>query len=332
MKITVLPPDINESDIGFTIVNNAIRFGLSAIKNVGNAAIEAILESRETGRFTSFANFLSRVDGRRVNKKVLESLIKVGGMSQFGNRATLLSSIDSFREKNTKPKGDDNQPGLFATNDLEKTEVLETVSLTDIQEFANEELEVLERQLLGYSLSAKPISELVGELECDSTHKIYEISPEETYSEMVRVAGVITEVRVITTKKTGAEMAFAKAEDETGTIELVVFPKIFKDTRDFWVQGQPLLIVGRVDTRDETPAILVESIETPTKSVQIIIPKNTEATTLKRLKDLLLNNQGDKTAYLVFEDNKKIKLPFKISWGETLAKGIANLLEIEYNN
>ncbi len=345
MKITILPPDINESDVDFTIVNDkdsltgkAIRFGLSAIKNVGNAAVDAILESRESGRFNSFADFLSKVDGRRVNKKVLESLIKAGGMSKFGGRASLLASIDVLREKTAKPKDNNNQQGLFATDDLKKTESAEVIVMPDVQEFEREEIEALERQLLGYSLSAKPISELVGELEFQSTHKIFEISPEETYSELVRVAGVVTEVRVITTKKSGAEMAFAKAEDETGTIELVVFPKIFKDTRDFWIQGQPILIVGKVDTRDETPAILVESIETlaslnekKQREVYIKMPKDVDASTLQKLKALLTANQGDQTAILMFEGGKKVKLPFQISWNETLAKEISGVLESKDN-
>lgn len=347
MKITILPPDINESDVDFTIVTDkeslsgkAIRFGLSAIKNVGNAAIDAILESREDGRFTSFASFLSRVDGRRVNKRVLESLIKVGGMSQFGSRAALLASIDTLREKTAKPRGDDNQQGLFATDDLKKTESAEVIVNLDVKEFEREEIESLERQLLGYSLSAKPISELVGQLEFQSTHKIFEISPDELYTDLVRVAGVITEVRVITTKKSGAEMAFAKAEDGTGTMELVIFPKIFKDTRDFWVQGQPLLIVGKVDTRDETPAILVESIETlaslnekKEREVFIKIPKDTDTTALKKLKSLLMENLGDQTGYLMFDNpetggiGKRVKLSFQIAWNETLAKEISQVLE-----
>ncbi|HET7099178.1 MAG TPA: DNA polymerase III subunit alpha [Patescibacteria group bacterium] len=345
MKIKILPPDINESDIDFTIVNDkesldgkAIRFGLSAIKNVGDAAIDAILESREDGMFTSFASFLGRVDGRRVNKRVLESLIKVGGMSAFGNRAALLNSIDILREKTVKPKGDDNQQGLFATDDLKKSESASVIVIPDLPELERSEIEALERQLLGYSLSAKPIGELVGELEFKSTHKINEISPEERYTDLVRVAGVITEVRVITTKKSGAEMAFAKAEDGTGTIELVVFPKVFKDTRDFWVQGQPLLIIGKVDTRDETPAILVESVETLASlnekndgEISIRIPKKTDANTLQELKTFLTTNLGDRRAILLFEgesgrEGKKIKLPFQISWNDTVSKGISGIL------
>lgn len=343
--IKVLPPDINESDVGFTITRQkdslegqAIRFGLSAIKNVGVAAIEAILSARSNGNFTSFADFLGRVDARRVNKKVLESLIKVGAMGQFGGRSTLLASIDRIREKVVKPKGDDPQPGLFATGELKKTEAASVITIESIQEFGEDELQSLERQLLGFSLSAKPISEIVGPLEFQSTHKIFEISPTEFYPDLVRIAGVVTEVRIILTKKTGAEMAFAKVEDETGSIELVVFPKIFKSTRDFWTEGQPLLILGKVDVRDETPSLLVEGIETLTslsekklREVFIKVPKSVDASHLRHLKELLTQNLGDQTAYLVFGGDggggKRVRLPFKITWNETLAKEITHILE-----
>ena len=341
MKIKVLPPDINESSIGFTIVSEkdslndkGIRFGLSAIKNVGEAAIGAILSARDGKKFLSFADFLSKVDGRKVNKKVLESLIKVGAMSTFGSRAALLSSVDSIRDKVGKPKGDDNQQGLFATGDLKKTESSSVITISNVQEFSDDELESLERQLLGFSLSAKPITEIIGPLQFQSTHKIFEITSSEIHPEIVRVAGVVTEVRVITTRKTGAEMAFAKFDDGTGNLELVVFPRIFKESRDFWTEGQPLLIIGKVDNRDETPAILVESIETLSslaekkeREVFVKIPKDTDLNSLKRLKTLLTENLGSQTGYLVFEGGKKIKLPFKIVWNETLAKQIAEILE-----
>ncbi len=342
VKITVLPPDINESKVNFTIVpvegsidGRGIRFGLSAIKNVGAAAIDAILSAKEEGPFTSFSNFLSRIDGRRVNKRVLESLIKVGAMSKFGGRAALLSSIDRIKDKVAKPKGDDNQQGLFATGDLKKTEAAEVITVVDVEEFKDEEIEALERQLLGFSLSAKPISEIVGPLQFQSTHKIFEIGGSEEYSDLVRVAAVVVEVRVILTKKTGAEMAFAKVDDGTGTIDLVVFPKIFKSTRDFWKEGQPLLVVGKLDTRDDSQSILVESIETlasinqkKEREVFIKVPKTADSNSLKRLKEVFTNNLGDQTAFLIFEEGKKkVKLPFKISWTESLAKEIALILE-----
>jgi DNA polymerase-3 subunit alpha len=347
MKIKVLAPDINESETGFTIIEDkdslsgkAIRFGLSAVKNVGGVAIDIILTARQEGKFESFSDFIGRVDGRKVNKKVLESLIKVGALGRFGGRAALLASVDKIREKMVKPKGDDNQPGLFAIEDIKKaSSSSEVVTIEDIQEFAEDELQMLERQLLGFSLSARPISEIIGPLEFQSTHKIFEISAEETYNDFVKVAGVITEVRIIVTKKSGAEMAFAKAEDGTGVVELVVFPKIFKDTRDFWVEGQPLLITGKVDVRDDSPSLLVEAIETMAslgekkeREVYIKIPKTADTNTFRKLKELLVANTGEQTAYLQFEGGKRVKLSFKIAWNESLAKAIADTLDLRYNN
>jgi len=340
MKIKVLPPDINESDVGFTIIEDkdslsgkAIRFGLSAIKNVGEAAIDAILTARKGEKFTSFADFLSKSDARRVNKKVLESLIKVGALGAFGTRAALLASIDSIREK-VKPKVGDSQQGLFATGELKKTESAQVIVMENIQEFGEDELETLERQLLGFSLSAKPISETLGPLEFQSTHKIFELSTGEYYPELIRVAGVVMETRVITTKKSGAEMAFAKVDDGTGILELVVFPKIFKSTRDFWNEGQPLLILGKVDSRDETPTVIVESIETlaslgakKEREVFIKIPQGVNTNVLRELKAVLTQNLGDQTGYLVFEGGKRVKLPFKIAWNERLAKEISQIIE-----
>jgi DNA polymerase-3 subunit alpha len=339
MKIDVLPPDINESDTGFTIEGKAIRFGLSAVKNVGGVAIDVILEARKEGKFKSFSDFIGRVDGRKVNKKVLESLIKVGALGEFGGRASLLASLDKVRDKMVKPKGDDNQPGLFATGDLKKMTSSEVIVLESIQEFPEDELQTLERQLLGFSLSARPINEILGPLEFKSTHKIFEISPDDSYSSLVTIAGVLTEIRVIVTKKSGAEMAFAKVEDGTGLLDLVIFPKIFKLTRDFWVEGQPLLISGKVDVRDESPNLLVESIETITslgekkeREVFVRIPKNTNENALRKLKALFTANLGDQTGYLVFEGGKRVRLPFKIAWNETLAKAIAETLSEQYNN
>ncbi len=340
MKVKVLPPDINESDTDFTIVpdkdsldGKAIRFGFSAVKNVGGVAIEIILNARKSGKFTSFADFLSKVDQRKVNKKVLESLIKVGAMSEFGKRAALLASIDRVREK-VKPKVSDPQPGLFATGELKKTESSAFITIENIEEFNEEELQSLERQLLGFSLSAKPIGEVLGPLEFQSTHKIFELSSQEFYTDLVRIAGIVTEVRVITTKKTGAEMAFAKADDGTGIVELVIFPKIFKSTRDFWAEGRPLLIIGKVDFKDEAPSILVEAIETlgtlgekRQRDVYIKIPKNANPNMLKRLKEFLTQNLGDQTAILMFAGGKKVKLPFKIIWDETVAKSINAIFE-----
>jgi DNA polymerase-3 subunit alpha len=266
---------------------------------------------------------------------VLESLIKVGALGSFGKRAALLDSFEALRSKVVKPKSEKNQPELFSGEDIVKTQSASSFSImANIEEFSDEELQNLERQLLGFSLSAKPITELIGPLELQATHKIFEISPTETFGEQVKVAGVISEVRIIVTKRTGAEMAFVKLYDGTGSIDLVVFPNTFKSTRDFWTEGKPILVYGKVDNRQESASIVVESIETlanltekKEREVFINVPEGVSPEKLKNLKTLFQQNLGDKDAFLVFANGSKVKIPFKVDWSPDLAKAILLLLE-----
>ena len=346
MGINVLSPDLNESDVGFKIVEDkdslkgkAIRFGLSAIKNVGKAAIEAILEVRDVGKFESFADFLSRVDSRRVNKKVLESLIKVGAMGNFGKRASLLSSMDEIRGKVAKPKGNKDQQGLFSAEEMAESKKVRRIENDTVEEFSDEELQSLERQLLGFSLSSRPIGELISEFEHEATHKIFEISPHGTLGELVRVAAVVSDIRIAVTRRSAQEMAFVRVEDGTGSLDLVVFPKIFAKTRNFWISNKPLLITGRVDSREEAATIIVEAIEgkgakESQDSLFVKIPKGTNERSLQMLKTLLLDFPGEQDVIIVFEGNNrdKIKLPFKVAWNETLALKISQVLNTTEKN
>jgi len=342
MGIKVLPPDINESDIGFTIVaqkgsleGRAIRFGLSGVKNVGNAAISAILEVRKESLFSSFADFCRKVDARRVNKKVLESLIKVGALSLFGSRAALLSSMDSVRQKVAKPVGLKGQQGLFAQEEIGKSSRVASGLNVDVPEFNEEELQALERQLLGFSLSARPLGEVIGSLATQASHKVFEISPLQTIGETVKIAAVVSEIKIVVTRRSNQEMAFVRMEDETGSIDVIVFPRMFERTRNLWVDFKPLLISGKVDAREDSASLIVEAVETQEslasapKQVFINIPGGTSVEQLKNLKDLLAQNSGNQEVTLVFEerDSQKIRLPLKIMWSENLALRISRLLE-----
>lgn len=343
MGIVVLPPDINESGVGFKVFDDkdsleakAIRFGLNAIKNVGRAAIEAILEARSSGEFLSFADFLSRVDTRRVNKKVLESLTKVGALSAFGTRAALLSSMDAVRSRVSKPKGSESQQGLFSQEEIKKSMKTKSKDTEhSVEEFSEEELQSLERQLLGFSLSARPVGELIGSLQHLSTHKIFEISPKETLDEMVKIAAVVSDVRIVVTRRTGQEMAFVRVEDDTGSLDLVVFPKIFQRTREVWVDNRPLLVSGRVDTREEAPSIVVEAIQTEEgikeegENLVIKIPKTVKAGQLKVLRKLLIENPGMQPVSLIFEGKKnpRVDLKLGVSWSKELAGEISGVFE-----
>lgn len=263
--ISVLPPDINESGIDFTIVGGKdIRFGLSAIKNVGTIAIEIILEARKIGEFKSFMDFINRVDGRKVNKRVLESLIKVGAMDRFGKRTALLNAIDLVKAKLSKPKENNGQSGLFSIEDDEKISAfVKDGAIVDnnVSDFTDEERENFERELLGFSISAKPINELLDPLESKITAKVSELDPEELKGKEVKIGVVIRESRVILTKKNNSEMAFVKGEDTTGTVDMVVFPKLYQDVRNLLKDGKVVLISGKVESREEEVSFIVESMK-----------------------------------------------------------------------
>lgn len=335
MGIKVLAPDINESMVGFKIVNDSIRFGLNAIKNVGKAAIDEILSARTDGPFLSFPDFLSRIESRKVNKKVLESLIKVGALSVFGSRASLLAGVDSLRAKVvSKSKAGGNQQGLFSTDAIDATYKNTDFSIA-IEEFSDEEIQSLETQLLGFSLSAKPVSEILKKIENMATHKIYEIQGDSMLTENVKIAAVVTEVRVIVTKKSAQEMAFVKVRDDTGSIDLVVFPRTFQTTRAEWVDNKPLVISGKVDSRDEEAALIVEGVVSNPSAkgndrLYIRIPKGAKTEWLNKLKGLLLSSPGEQGVSLVFESQKKkIDLDIKVNWDENLAHQISNVFEGE---
>lgn len=336
MGIKILPPDINESDVGFKIVDDeesldkrAIRFGLSAIKNVGKAAIEAILEVRDKGKFTSLADFFARVDSRRVNKKVLESLVKVGALTPFGPRAAVLEVMEEIREK-VKPRIDNGQQGLFDGEEVIAENKLEVVQITSTKEFSEDELQNYEKELLGFSLSARPIEEVLGELMEYRTHRVDEVK--EGANGLIKIAGMVTEFRKVITRKSSAEMAFVTIKDETGSIDVVVFPKIFAETKNVWPKLGGVLITGKPDQREDQISVLADLVETTDDfggngNFLITIPKGADNQKLEKLKKILKANPGNNHVSLVFEGSEgRIPVPFSVNWEKKLLSSVAELL------
>ena len=348
MGIKVLPPSINDSDVDFKIVDEneslegkAIRFGLNAIKNVGKAAIDSILKARRDGKFLSFIDFLTRVDSRKVNKKVVESLIKVGALSDFGKRSVLLANLEKVKSLINNKASTNNQQGLFSKEELGKsTNSTFTQIENDIEEFSDKEIQNLERQLLGFSLSAEPLSEILSHLSVFASHKIIEILSEEVAQE-VKIAAVISNMRIISTKSSGREMAFLKVTDETGSIEVVIFPKLFSEISNNLFEDESILVSGRIDLKGEEPAIIAETITTYKdldepkhgNKLYINIPKYCDAQKLFNLRKVLLDNPGDQSVCLTFETKPDIKidLGMKVSWSKNLAKKISIILNDDNN-
>jgi DNA polymerase-3 subunit alpha len=265
MNISILPPDINKSDIEFSIENpstssgQAIRFGLSAIKNVGSAAIESILEARLLKKeFTSLSDVLARVDLSKVNKKTLESLIKTGAMDAFGKRAQLLSVLPDLSDGMHKKKKADlkGQSGLFDSDDGAKTSGVDI--LPNVPELTNSQLLSFEKELLGFYLTAHPLSFHQKELNAMQLQNIGAIDADVVGTKVV-IAGLIVDVKKIFTKAGNNEMAFVKLQDLTGTIECVVFPKLYAQESSLWTQDTIVQINGRVDEREDRYTVIVES-------------------------------------------------------------------------
>lgn len=258
MKINLLPPDINESSIEFTIEKDSIRFGLMAIKNVGSVAIETILAARtKGGRLASLGDFCRRVDLQKVNRKTLESLIKTGAMDAFGKRASMLASLSKIIEESHRQK---RQQSLGQTTLFDDSGAPDDNILVDIEELSRVELLSFERELLGFYLTEHPLRPVLSSLSEMVTCQIEELA-EMNPGSKVLVGGVIIQIKKILTRAGNSEMAFVKLEDLTGPVEVIVFPKVYVKIKDLLVKDQVVIVTGRLDFKDERPTVLVEKVE-----------------------------------------------------------------------
>ncbi len=264
LNITILPPDINKSDNEFSIEDNTkIRFGLSAIKNVGEAAIETILDARKNGDFTTIDDFCSRVDLQKVNKKTLESLIKAGTLDAFGERATLLIRIPEITNKSVKKKKEieHGQGSLFGSDDPIIEEYTVSQNSPAIEDFSTMEKLSFEKELLGFYLTSHPQMDNLLRLQKIISHEL-DIVTDEKDGTKVKVGGIIEAVRRIFTKKTGSEMAFLVVANEKGiTIDCVVFPRTFEMYKSLLNKETVVIIEGKIDAKNEKPTIIVDAIQ-----------------------------------------------------------------------
>jgi DNA polymerase-3 subunit alpha len=274
MGVPVLAPEINASEWDFGIEDAEtegkphIRFGLGAIKNVGQAAVELIIEERDrNGKFKNLNEFARRVDLRAVGKRALECLIKVGAMDMFGNRAALLASLDRVVSisSNHFRAAEAGQMSLFG----ESTGVLEDIQLPDVSNVDKREMLNWERELIGLYISDHPLTPYQQTFVQIVSYFSGQL-PGAQHEEKVRVAGLVTAVRPYTTK-TNKPMGFVTLEDIQGNIELVLFPKTWQKTREQLIVGQIIIVEGKVDTGSTPPKILVDEIKTEIKILEPLV-------------------------------------------------------------
>ena len=258
LHVSVLPPDVNESGATFTVVGankDAIRFGLSSIKNFGEGIAEAIIEERrQRGTFTSLSNFLSRVDSRNLNKKSLEALIKCGALDSFGHdRGTLITNIDALLSFHKDATATTTQDTLFAitTPTLSLPPATTAVSLSEKLAW--------EHELLGIYVSGHPLDAHKA-LQDKTSLSIAKVKEDPHLGLALTLPVLVTEVRTILTKK-GEKMAFVKLADTTGDIDAVLFPKLYKEHVDIVTAGTCLLVQGTVSQRNGELSFSLDKIK-----------------------------------------------------------------------
>ncbi|MFH1067690.1 MAG: DNA polymerase III subunit alpha, partial [bacterium] len=302
LGIEILPPSVNESELLFTVGPKQIRFGLAAIKNVGNAAVEAMLRARaEGGPFTSLHDFCQRVEFQSINKKTVESLVKAGAFDSFhSNRAALFAQIDEALSQAASSAHDKarGQTSLFSM-------LGEAASAPPL--FPNtppwpmRQQLAYEKELLGFYITGHPVNEFEADLRGFRTLDLGEAS-ELTDDSPVRIAGVITAIEVRTTQKDGRPYARLQVEDQTGRMEVMIFPGMYTEMGALLSEGAPLVISGHMDNQDEgrqrfrTNEVftLARACERLVKEIHLVIPRSqsTEASLFASIRDILSRFSG----------------------------------------
>ncbi|MBI4096690.1 MAG: DNA polymerase III subunit alpha [Candidatus Levybacteria bacterium] len=261
LNVKILPPNINKSESDFTIEDKInIRFGLTAVKNVGEAAIKSILNARSKGNFKNFEDFCFKVDLGPVNKKTIESLIKAGAMDTFGNRAGLLMVYPQIAERAHRKRRQEEEGQTSLFGDTEPTISEHKTAASNVEDFSPNEKLAFEKEFLGLYLTSHPQLDNLLRIKSIISHEI-ELLVEETEGTKVKVGGIIESSRRIFTKKNNSEMAFLVIGNEKGlSVECVVFPRIFEQHKSLLIKDSVILIEGHLDTKNDRPSIIAEKI------------------------------------------------------------------------
>ncbi|MBI3342065.1 DNA polymerase III subunit alpha [Candidatus Curtissbacteria bacterium] len=341
IKIPVLPPDINASNTGFSIEDSGgkrgIRFGLSAIKNVGHAAIAAIITERDlNGEYKTLDDFVRRVNLRVVNRKTFESLIKAGGMDAFGKRSAMLKVLDEIKNSGVSLSRTiaTGQSTLFGEDEMENTKSTSSMFSIDLHtsaEAPKEEILSWERQLLGFYLTEHPLAKFQDRLSQITTSTISEIDAENHSTKNLKLGGIIASMRKTLTKVRQEEMCFLKVQDTTGSIEVIVFPRVYAAAKSFLAPDQIIIISGKLEADEQSRVIIAEDISSINSAtlqqatieyVEIAIPGEADRILLSKIYEILKANRGPVPAYLSLPSKngeaRKIPVPFGVSPDSTL--------------
>jgi DNA polymerase-3 subunit alpha len=297
MGIDILPPDINESYKNFTVSGRQIRFGLSGVKNVGDAAVDAILLERgEGGPFKSLFDFCKRVDTRKVNRRVIESLIKCGAFDfSKAYRSQMLTAVDEFlaRSQSAQRKREETQLNMWMPILKETDE-----TYPEIDEFPENQLISFEKETIGFYVSRHPLSRYQEEIKKHTNEDTSTLSSLSNGSE-VEICGLVNGLKEIVTKK-GDRMAFMNLEDMKGFVEVILFPDVFKAALPYLRGGDPILVRGVLDLSEDHTKIkgsevhpLSEGFSPSMKALHLkILLSSLTPSQLSDLKEIIIAYKG----------------------------------------
>jgi DNA polymerase-3 subunit alpha len=262
MEIAILPPDINESCRNFTVHEKDIRFGLGAVKGVGGAAVEAIVEAREeNGNFESLHDFCESVDLRRVNKRVVEALVKCGAFDSLEHkRAQFMAALEEAMEYGQKiqREKESGQESLFGTEEIVTQNGHAYGQLPNLEEWPENVLLANEKEAIGFYITGHPLARHSDAIKRFSTCDTAGLT-ERADKEEVSVCGIVTGIKLLNTRK-GDRMAFVTLEDLSGFVEMVVFPETYTAAAELLNSEEPLLVKGAVDVGEDACKILVNEV------------------------------------------------------------------------
>ncbi len=317
MGIEILPPDANTSMWEFTVVEahdrdavepgsaiGSIRFGLAAVKNVGISAIEAIIEARQAkGEFTSIMDFCKKVDQRRVNRRVIEALIKCGGFDFSGaRRAQMMDGLDMMIDEGGRHQEQESigQVSIFDSMDGHKE-----LQLPDVPEWKENQLLSFEKESVGFYLSGHPLAAFEADMKryASVTTETLENVPD---GKEVTICGIIAGMKIKITKKSQEKMAILNLEDLSGTIEVVVFPDLYKTSQHLLLTDTPLIVAGQLDKNEQENKIKAVRLHLLTEvrkraTTRMDIRFSATGLTqedLVKVKEILVKYQGSVPVYL----------------------------------
>ena len=345
MNIPVLPPDVNHSDVNFTVEKDSIRFGLGAVKSVGRGLIRSMVSRRKEGSpFKSLEDFIQRMGEGELNKRAVENFIKCGAMDCFGyHRSELLAVYEDMMDSiaMSRKRNLEGQMGLFSM--LQEEDRAAAIPIPKLAEISKADMMLMEKETTGIYLSGHPMDDYRAYLRNTKVVPIGTLLDEESHyqdDQIVSVAGIIQSMKMKTTRN-NSMMAYITVEDDTAAIEMLVFSNVIKEYGGYIAENRPVVITGRLSLRDDKePQIVVnrarpisdfqkendvpEDIKIPYSTLYLRLPTQ-EDKLFGKVRAILNMFPGDKQVVVYFADTKQ-RRGTKSVFDKNMLRELENLL------